>query len=315
MQQHTRLSSGDDRLTDSLPYGEFEMRIWTLSLACVSMLFIGSQLAAQQRAPENPTNRQPQREVAPDKTNIVPGEGRDHVADLATWLAAGNHAEVELGKLAVERSDNAAVKQFAEQMIDEHSKYLGKLQQFVPGERQGSTTTTNRTTRETSPGATDSPRRELDPPARNDTRPADPDRAATDPNRAGELRGQDTVRSTTVQTRTHAGSHDNVIMQVGMDACHRKLQMTKELLEEYQGQDFDMGYLGQQIIAHVEMLATLKAMENHGTPEFQQVVKEGIQRTEAHLKHAKAIASRLEDKEGGEQVRPRTTEPQPPIRE
>lgn len=295
------------------------MRIWTLSLACVSMLFIGSQLSAQQPAPENPTNRQPQREVVPDKTNIVPGEDREHVADLATWLAAGNHAEVELGKLAVERADDPAVKQFAEQMIDAHSKYLGKLQQFVPSERQGnSSTTTNRETRESSPRATDRPRRELDPPARNDidTRPTDPDRgsdpgrAVADPNRAGELRGRDSARST-VQTRTHAGSHDNVIMQVGMNACHKKLEMTKELLEEYQGQDFDMGYLGQQIVAHVEMLATLKAMENHGTPEFQQVVKEGIQTTEAHLKHAKAIASRLEDKERGTQARPQTTEPQP----
>ena len=36
--------------------------------------------------------------------------------------AHGNMAEVELGKLAVERGTNDAVKQFGQRMVDDHGK-------------------------------------------------------------------------------------------------------------------------------------------------------------------------------------------------
>jgi putative membrane protein len=42
--------------------------------------------------------------------------------DFVTELAVGNMAEVELGKLAVERSANAEVKKFGQTMIDDHTK-------------------------------------------------------------------------------------------------------------------------------------------------------------------------------------------------
>ena len=43
-------------------------------------------------------------------------------------LAQGNMAEVDAGKMALEKSQNADVKKFAQHMVDEHTKALGEVQ-------------------------------------------------------------------------------------------------------------------------------------------------------------------------------------------
>ena len=43
-------------------------------------------------------------------------------------LAQGNMAEVDAGKMALEKSQNAEVKKFAQQMVDDHTKALGEVQ-------------------------------------------------------------------------------------------------------------------------------------------------------------------------------------------
>jgi len=43
-------------------------------------------------------------------------------------LAQANLAEIDTGKLALEKSQNADVKKFAQHMVDEHTKALGEVQ-------------------------------------------------------------------------------------------------------------------------------------------------------------------------------------------
>jgi putative membrane protein len=43
-------------------------------------------------------------------------------------LAQGNMAEVDAGKMALEKSQSPAVKKFAQQMVDDHTKALGEVQ-------------------------------------------------------------------------------------------------------------------------------------------------------------------------------------------
>jgi len=45
-----------------------------------------------------------------------------------TDLAHGNIAEIEAGKMALEKSQNDTVKKFAKQMVDDHTAALTKLQ-------------------------------------------------------------------------------------------------------------------------------------------------------------------------------------------
>ena len=46
-------------------------------------------------------------------------------------LAQANMAEVETGKLAAEKAQNAEVKKFAQHMVDEHGKMLQEVQQLA----------------------------------------------------------------------------------------------------------------------------------------------------------------------------------------
>lgn len=57
-----------------------------------------------------------------DRNKVSSGD-KDFVHDLAI----ANMAEVELGKLATERSSNAEVKSFGQRMIDDHTKAEDKL--------------------------------------------------------------------------------------------------------------------------------------------------------------------------------------------
>ncbi len=46
-------------------------------------------------------------------------------------LAEGNRAEVQAGQLALEKSEDAQVKQFAQHMIDDHSKALAEVESLA----------------------------------------------------------------------------------------------------------------------------------------------------------------------------------------
>lgn len=50
---------------------------------------------------------------------------------LMNDLANGNHAEIDMGKVALEKSQNAEVKKFAQKMVDDHTKALDKLQDLA----------------------------------------------------------------------------------------------------------------------------------------------------------------------------------------
>jgi hypothetical protein len=85
------------------------------------------------------------------------------------------------------------------------------------------------------------------------------------------------------------------------DAAQRCLQMTREMLNEHQGNDFDMAYIGQQIVAHTQMVAKLEAAQNRVSPELQQVVRQGLQGANQHLKEARTISESLASNQGGQQ--------------
>jgi putative membrane protein len=48
-------------------------------------------------------------------------------------LAQGNRVEVQLGRIAVQRATNPEVKEFAQRMIDDHSKLQSRLETFAAG--------------------------------------------------------------------------------------------------------------------------------------------------------------------------------------
>lgn len=174
----------------------------------------------------------------------------DH-RQVAQMFILGNKAEVELGKLAAEKSQNPQVREFAEEMVKDHTAFIAKLQKFAGADNEAAPRVGNTN-------------------------------AAPQP----------------------SSSHD-AMADLQRKAAELELSMTKQMLSKYEGQDFDMGYLGQQMVAHTKMLACLTAAKDVGPQEFQTTLEEGIATTRAHMQHAQQIAARIQDKEYGEGQRAR----------
>lgn len=174
-----------------------------------------------------------------------------------------NDAEIELAKLAQQKSDNDDVKQLTKTIIKDHQSLNEKLQDMDSG-RSDKPTSVER-------------------------------RGNTDPNRP--TRGS--ARSNTRDKAARGGAEHvpKQLCEIAEQACQNALDMTKEMLSGKTGQDFDMGYLSHQIVAHTMVVAELKAIKSSGPEDLQQVVTSAIEKTEKHLKKAKEIAKRLEDKE------------------
>ena len=155
--------------------------------------------------------------------------------------------------MAQGRSQSPQVKQFADQMIADHTAFLQKLGKFGHIEETFKNATVIRDAN-TNASATK--------PA---TVPAEP--AADE----GVLRN--TIREVGESAREVARDvGDAVRSTVGYtdsaDACRMKreihqecLALTERELDKWQGADFDQAYLGHQAGAHIGMLATLKTFE------------------------------------------------------
>ncbi|WP_428306501.1 DUF4142 domain-containing protein [Lacipirellula sp.] len=71
------------------------------------------------------------------------------------------------------------------------------------------------------------------------------------------------------------------------------LSLTEKELGEYKGAEFDQAFIGQQLGAHVGMLAQLRGSNSFASPELQKVIAEGEKTTEAHMAAAKKIMTQL----------------------
>jgi predicted outer membrane protein len=242
------------------------------ALSCV--LFVSSLLPCAEDS-KQPQERTAAKEVAKEKV----GTEDAHLTDaLAQWVINGNKAEVELGKLASEKSAAPEVKEFAQMMVKDHSAYITKVQKFTDEKGQP---------------VAGADRKTFDTPA-EEKRP---------------IIEEETKGDKKEQTVGFRGDHKHAAMEkIGKRAGELNLQLTKDLLNKYQGHEFDMAYVGQQIVAHTHMLANLKAMEENTTGEFQMVVKDGIKTTEMHLNHAKELSDQLQKRGGKEAGEPRIQE-------
>lgn len=115
------------------------------------------------------------------------------------------------------------------------------------------------------------------------------------PNAHGRAAGQQPA-----QVRTSAeerAEHDVLtrLCAINHRAAEKNLAISKQMLEQYQGQDFDMAFLGMQIGGHAWLLSELESLEGIGSPEFQKLVASTTKTVQEHLAHAKALSKKFED--------------------
>jgi predicted outer membrane protein len=217
-------------------------------------------------------------------------------------LALGNVEEIQLGKFAQQKAQHPQVKEFAQQMVQDHTKQLQQLREYLPAgawqEIQSQTQSAGQNA--ASQGSRSEPsaasqNRDSDQP-RTGAAPATQDRDAP----AGQARNNDATDSAIAAQpqapgagRQGQGPGQGPMMQIHKEAAQKCLQRTRDLLSESQGDEFDMAYIGQQIVGHIQMIAKLEASQDHVSPELQQVIRQGAQGAEQHLKQAQTIADEI----------------------
>ncbi|MNV58971.1 hypothetical protein D3C71_1513690 [compost metagenome] len=101
-------------------------RTLTAALLSVSLLGAGSVAVAQQTAPATPSTPAAPATGAAPTTPAAPMAAESKLdsndRDFIENAAQSGHMEVEGSKMALEKSQNAEVKKFAQQMIDDHTK-------------------------------------------------------------------------------------------------------------------------------------------------------------------------------------------------
>lgn len=203
----------------------------------------------------------------------VPGGRANNGANLnreiAVWILLGNEEEVALGQFAESRAQHPEVKKFAQQMVEHHRQVIQKVQQAAP-----ETVDHNLQLKST-------------------TNP----RGAASTTPLSETAG---VRTASAETPVagQPADHNQQGVQLAQAIKQECLNLTEQELAQKQGVEFDKAYIGQQIGAHMGMLAQLRGSRQFASGELKPLIDEGEKMTQQHLDQAKQLMAQLKDKQG-----------------
>jgi len=179
-----------------------------------------------------------------------------HVADC---LILGNQEEIALLKFGMERTKSDAIKDVAQTMIKDHEKAIGELKQFASA--QGATA--ELTTGEAETRGAAKTREALKVPADENAAPGN-------------------------QNNLMAKMH-----RMTVRAHEQCLVLNREELTKYEGHEFDQAFLGQQLGAHIGMLAKLKAAGEETSSELSQWTVKAQETTKKHKDHLETLMNDL----------------------
>ena len=204
----------------------------------------------------------------------IPGQNPSAMADsvLVSWLLVDNENEVAMARIAVQKAQSAEVKQFAQQMIEDHGKMIQKLSGMTNPAARGNGGETPRTGEaRTGEARRDNPK----------------DREASG--------GRDTqamdASSSRIMGSTGSIDHERLIRDLGKKC----LESHSKMLQEKQGADFDRCYMGMQVGAHVDAIDKIEVFRNHASPALRPALDEALPVVQQHLQHAKELAKKTDD--------------------
>jgi len=229
------------------------------------------------------------------------GQGISLSAFIAQKLKRGNEMEVELGQMAGERAKSDSVKEFAEMMVKSHTAAIEKLGQLELGAAgqggpQGAGQGPRGRQTSVQDGQSEQQNAQGQPAKASGSNGAGSTSPATVAGQGAQgqnAQGQGAQGQGGRGRGGMGGRVPQMLVAITDQASDNELQMTKEMLQKHEGEDFDMAYIGQQIVAHTCMVAHLQALRTSGPQELQQFVTEGEREAREHLEHATKIAHEL----------------------
>jgi len=255
--------------------------------ACGASLSVASLASAQQVQP---------RAAQPQRVQQVQGQPRagqvvqqtqwqntDH--QLATCIAIGNQTEVAIAKIAEEKAKSKDVKEFAQMLVKDHTAFLQKLQKFAPeATQEGYLNDQQETTNENQRTSATQPRT---PGVQVQVQPA-----------GGQVEVKKGQIQQTAGTDQAAGAEAGQpldFVQLHREIAEECIRSAKQGMSKKDGKEFDECFIGFQIAAHAEMKNKLTVLQRHASSDLAQVIGDGIQTTERHMKKAEGLIKDLAD--------------------
>lgn len=259
-----------------------------------SLLLVCSALVAQEETPRfknTEQNRNTQNREKPQNT----AQNNDSLKTYRLGkLLLMNECAIQVSKVAQQKASAPEVKEFARMLEQDHTKWSQKIraaapefEQLIEAKRFQNHTTSLQNPAEEQPS---SEKAEPAPLAKKEN-PAEENPAQQSPEE------QTTKKATFPENAEWKGQPVHEILKYECEVSQAALKSSLELLSEQQGQDFDMAFLGMAIAGHTHALAELNAIRDVQDPQFQQMLQEARTGTEKHLKQAKELAAKYEDRE------------------
>jgi predicted outer membrane protein len=218
------------------------------------------------------------------------GDAQQIDRHIAACLTLGNEEEVALGKFATEHAQNSQVKQFAQQIVEAHNQAISQLKKFVPQGVSLQLSQRDEGAAERFNERTGQPGIERQGQTGAERAPAGYGAGQAQPGAGQPQPDQIQPGGPLAQAMAGAGHQ---LLNIEREAKQQCLAMTQDELQRQKGDEFDKCYLGQQLGAHIQMLAVLQTAERHVSPELQRVVEQQRQTAEQHLQHVRQLQQEL----------------------
>lgn len=218
---------------------------------------------------------------------------------LVSCLLDQNQAEVQLSEIAIQKSENPEVKQFAQKMVTDHKKMIEQLQPLATmqsganrpassllggtSEAQGRSETTVGRSTDTSALPGSSGAGQTIPPAG----------VTIAPGRAGTARDIAT-NATANAAMAAAGGPVHQLTQIDKQINERCLQMARDELQQKSGAEFDKCYVGNAVAMHSQALAALQVIGKQTQGKLAQVAQQAEPTVQQHLDEAKQLIKQLD---------------------
>jgi predicted outer membrane protein len=208
----------------------------------------------------------------PIAETMTPAQRRDR--QIADWLVQCNQNEIALAKLAASKTENKQVRQFAEMLEKDHSKSLGKLQQFASATSEAAN---------------------VAPPT---TGKAEPRRTEVDvvaPFVEVAVGGNGQASN----GQSADGDAGLNFLAVQRQIGQRCLELTEKNWGTKKAHERDMAFVGRQLVMHEHLIATEEVLRQYASPELQPMLDSGLKEAHSHLNDAQSLIEELAHHEQG----------------
>lgn len=213
-------------------------------------------------AQETKQNQLPQKAIENQSANRMGSQALVTPQQLAACWALDNQEAVILAKFGQEKSKNKDVSNFAKMIAEEHQACLKKLSKFAPEATREGYLVDNQ---------------------------ADQSRSRNESN--SDPTGI-TNQNATASGPTTLGID---MVQLQREVAQQCISDSKKYLNAKDGDEFDKCFVGMQIAKHAAMHTKLVVLQRHTSDEMKQMVTEGIQAIDKHMKAAESLMAKLDD--------------------